>query len=343
MRWEGEHPLLGRRQAVVYKVDFEPKLPHTLPSLARFTVDRRMLPGDDPATAVDEVLAAIGDLGPYTVTARPDVMMLPSLVDPSDPGVRALQATIEAVRGAPAPESLSARDVRRRWAGAGRHPRRDVRLRRRGRLAGRRRLRRRQRCRGRGPDPRDAHPRGTITAPGWTVGMPRVKSRATQGEEREDRRARSAARRCGSASLVSTTASAVSAGTSCLVERGLEVLVGEERHAACEVRLRLRGDAVGDVGVVLHPGEERCGQRGDEYGAGQGGADRRAELGARVLQPADLAALLVGDGGHGHAAQLRGQRAEPGAGEQQRPGHDLGAGARRRAARSAGRCRRTAT
>ncbi len=105
MRWDGEHPLLGGRQAVVYKVDFEPKLPHTLPSLARFTVDRRMLPGDDPATAVNEVLAAIGDLGPYTVTARPDVMMLPSLVDPGDRGVRALQATIEAVRGAPAPES----------------------------------------------------------------------------------------------------------------------------------------------------------------------------------------------------------------------------------------------
>jgi acetylornithine deacetylase/succinyl-diaminopimelate desuccinylase-like protein len=104
MRWEGEHPLLGRRQAVVYKVDFEPKLPHTLPATARFTVDRRMLPGDDPATAVDEVLAAIGDLGPYTVTARPDVMMLPSLVDPADPGVRALQAAIEAVRGAPATE-----------------------------------------------------------------------------------------------------------------------------------------------------------------------------------------------------------------------------------------------
>jgi len=38
------------------------------------------------------------------VTARPDVMMLPALVDPADPGVRALQAAIAAVRGAPAPE-----------------------------------------------------------------------------------------------------------------------------------------------------------------------------------------------------------------------------------------------
>jgi acetylornithine deacetylase/succinyl-diaminopimelate desuccinylase-like protein len=104
MRWDGEHPLLGRRQAVVYKLDFEPKLPHTLPASARFTVDRRMLPGDDPSGAVDEVLAAIGDLGPYSVTALPDVMMLPSLLDPGDPGVRALQAAIEAVRGTPAPE-----------------------------------------------------------------------------------------------------------------------------------------------------------------------------------------------------------------------------------------------
>jgi acetylornithine deacetylase/succinyl-diaminopimelate desuccinylase-like protein len=63
-----------------------------------------MLPGDDPAAAVSEVLTAIGDLGPCSVTARADVMMLPSLVDPDEPRVRALQAAIEAVRGAPAPE-----------------------------------------------------------------------------------------------------------------------------------------------------------------------------------------------------------------------------------------------
>lgn len=104
MRWYGEHPLLGGRHAVVYKVDFDPKLPHTLPASARFTVDRRMLPGDDPAEAVREVLGAIGDLAPYSVTARPDVMMLPSLVDPGDPGVRGLQAAAAAVRGEEAPE-----------------------------------------------------------------------------------------------------------------------------------------------------------------------------------------------------------------------------------------------
>ena len=104
MRWDGEHPLLGGRHAVVYKVDFEPKLPHTLPATARFTVDRRMLPGDDPSHAVHEILTAIGDIAPCSVTARPDVMMLPSLVDPSDPGLRTLQAATAAVRGEPAPE-----------------------------------------------------------------------------------------------------------------------------------------------------------------------------------------------------------------------------------------------
>ena len=50
----------------------------------------------------------------------------------------------------------------------------------------------------------------------------------------------------------------------------------------------------GTSGLFWMPGEERRGQRGDEHGAGQRGADRRAELRAGVLEAADLAALLVG-------------------------------------------------
>jgi acetylornithine deacetylase/succinyl-diaminopimelate desuccinylase-like protein len=160
MRWHSEYPLLGGRHAVVYKVDFEPKLPHTLPASARFTVDRRMLPGDDPADAVREVLAAIGDLSPYSVTARPDLMMLPALVNPVDPGVRALQAAAAAVRGEEAPEmyrrgtfdagGLARAGVPVVMFGCGGH----------GDWPAGRRLRYGQRRRGRGADPRDAHPGG---------------------------------------------------------------------------------------------------------------------------------------------------------------------------------------
>ena len=46
------------------------------------------------------------------------------------------------------------------------------------------------------------------------------------------------------------------------------------------------------------------GQRGDQHGAGQRGADRRAEVRHRVLHAADLAALLVGHRRDGDAARV---------------------------------------
>jgi acetylornithine deacetylase/succinyl-diaminopimelate desuccinylase-like protein len=101
LRWPDRHPLLGGRQAIVYKMRLSPLAPHTLPSDADLTVDRRLLPGDDPVEAAEEIRRAIGDLSPYEVTVEPGVHMLPALVDPSDAGVRALQEAHRAVVGAP--------------------------------------------------------------------------------------------------------------------------------------------------------------------------------------------------------------------------------------------------
>ncbi len=100
--WPDRHPLLGGRHAVPYKIRYEPLAPHTLPSDAFITIDRRLLPGDDPEEAAAEIHAAIGDLAPYRVTVQADVFMLPALVDPDDPGVRALLDAHAAVRGRPA-------------------------------------------------------------------------------------------------------------------------------------------------------------------------------------------------------------------------------------------------
>ncbi|HET9016846.1 MAG TPA: M20/M25/M40 family metallo-hydrolase [Thermomicrobiaceae bacterium] len=99
LAWPDRHPLLGGRHAIVYKVRYEPVAPHTLPSDAYLTIDRRLLPGDDPVAAVAEVRAAIGDLSPYTVTIEQGVAMLPALVDPDHPGVRMLADAHHAVTG----------------------------------------------------------------------------------------------------------------------------------------------------------------------------------------------------------------------------------------------------
>jgi acetylornithine deacetylase/succinyl-diaminopimelate desuccinylase-like protein len=102
VRWQDTHPLLGGRHALVYKIQYAPLAPHTLPSDATLTVDRRLLPGDDPDAATEEIRAAIGDLAPFVVTVERGVSMLPAEVDPEHPGVRALQAAHAAIHGHPA-------------------------------------------------------------------------------------------------------------------------------------------------------------------------------------------------------------------------------------------------
>jgi acetylornithine deacetylase/succinyl-diaminopimelate desuccinylase-like protein len=101
LTWNDEHPILGDRHAVVYKVRYDPIAPHTLPGDAYLTIDRRLLPGDDIETAVQEIRNAIGDLSPFQVTVSADVAMLPTLVDPSSPHVEALADAHESVVGAP--------------------------------------------------------------------------------------------------------------------------------------------------------------------------------------------------------------------------------------------------
>jgi acetylornithine deacetylase/succinyl-diaminopimelate desuccinylase-like protein len=107
LTWPGEHPVLGARHAHVYKLELDPVAPHTLPGKARMTVDRRLLPGDDPDVATAEVRRALAGMVPFDVRVERGVTMLPSLLDPSDPWLRALREAVVEVRGAAAPEVIN--------------------------------------------------------------------------------------------------------------------------------------------------------------------------------------------------------------------------------------------
>lgn len=96
---DGEHPLLGGRQAIAYQMLFEPLAPHTLPEVARLRIDRRLLPGDDPTQAVADIRDTVGDLSPYQVSVEQGECMLPALVDPQHVGVQALQLAHHTVTG----------------------------------------------------------------------------------------------------------------------------------------------------------------------------------------------------------------------------------------------------
>jgi acetylornithine deacetylase/succinyl-diaminopimelate desuccinylase-like protein len=99
LQWRDRHPMLGGRHAIVYKMRFEPVAPHTLPAEAFLTVDRRLLPGDDPEVATDEVRGVLGDMAPYEVSVETGVLMWPALVDSNLEWVAALRSAHRQVTG----------------------------------------------------------------------------------------------------------------------------------------------------------------------------------------------------------------------------------------------------
>ena len=102
---EGSHPILGGRHVLAYQIAYEPVAPHTLPDVARLKIDRRLIPGDDPDLAVSEFAEAIGDIPPYELKVEKGPVMLPALVEPEDPGVKALMQAHRRICGAD-PEAI---------------------------------------------------------------------------------------------------------------------------------------------------------------------------------------------------------------------------------------------
>jgi len=99
MKFTKTHPRLGGQHAIPYQLIFDPVAPHTLPSYARIKIDRRLLPGDSPEEAVEEVRQAIGDMSPFKVRVEGDVMMLPAVVPEDSPIVQSMQKAIHSVDG----------------------------------------------------------------------------------------------------------------------------------------------------------------------------------------------------------------------------------------------------
>jgi acetylornithine deacetylase/succinyl-diaminopimelate desuccinylase-like protein len=93
-----EHPQLGRRTLVPYKLVCGPVAPHTIPSSCELVLDRRLLPGDDPDTVVEEVAGVLEGL---PVSVRRGATQLPALVAPDDRLVEALQGAARTTLGRP--------------------------------------------------------------------------------------------------------------------------------------------------------------------------------------------------------------------------------------------------
>jgi acetylornithine deacetylase/succinyl-diaminopimelate desuccinylase-like protein len=99
IRLTKRHPRLGVEQITPYKLEFEPIAPHTLPEIARFRLDRRLIPGSIREEAVEEVRTVLGDLTPYDVRVWQGPWMLPWETPRESPIVQALGSAVSACLG----------------------------------------------------------------------------------------------------------------------------------------------------------------------------------------------------------------------------------------------------
>ena len=105
------HPQLGRQSLTVNHIRSFPESTHTVQERCEFTLDRRLLPGDDPNDAFAEIERIAKELErfqdpvsgkTYGVKVRLGAYMYPSLVTTDSPVVRALLRASETMLGKPA-------------------------------------------------------------------------------------------------------------------------------------------------------------------------------------------------------------------------------------------------
>jgi acetylornithine deacetylase/succinyl-diaminopimelate desuccinylase-like protein len=93
------HPELGRVSLTPNAIESFPKATHTIQSECRILFDRRLLPGDDPARAVQQMKDAIGRIEPFEIEVQPRDFMYPSEVSQDAEVVRALESSIRTMLG----------------------------------------------------------------------------------------------------------------------------------------------------------------------------------------------------------------------------------------------------
>jgi acetylornithine deacetylase/succinyl-diaminopimelate desuccinylase-like protein len=110
LKLDGEHPQLGKRTLTVNHIRSFPESTHTVQERCEFTLDRRLLPGDDPNAAfaaIERVLKEVEQLKDpvsgknFGIDVRMGPYMYPSLVTVESPIVKALLRGSEVMLGQP--------------------------------------------------------------------------------------------------------------------------------------------------------------------------------------------------------------------------------------------------
>ena len=92
-----KHGSLGKVSLAVNSIESFPKATHTIQNECRIMFDRRLLPGDDPKKAVQQLVEAIGKIEPYEIEVQSKDFMYPSEVGKDAEVVRALEHGVRTV------------------------------------------------------------------------------------------------------------------------------------------------------------------------------------------------------------------------------------------------------
>ncbi len=95
----GEHPHLGRPTLTKTRIASGLEATHTVQERCDLTLDRRLLPGDDPDAAFNQIVEAVKDLPGYEVEVARGAYMYPAALAEDSHLARAIQAASRAVRG----------------------------------------------------------------------------------------------------------------------------------------------------------------------------------------------------------------------------------------------------
>ena len=93
------HPELGKVSLTPNAIESFPKATHTIQSECRIMFDRRLLPGDDPDKAVQQMKDEIGAIEPFEIVVEPRDFMYPSEVAKDADVVGALENGIRTMLG----------------------------------------------------------------------------------------------------------------------------------------------------------------------------------------------------------------------------------------------------
>ena len=96
------HPALGEASLVATRIESGPDILHTIQDHCRLTLDRRLMPGEDPAEALAAVTRALSDLEPWQVEVTRGNFMYPAEVSENSAVALALEAARE-FAGEPGP------------------------------------------------------------------------------------------------------------------------------------------------------------------------------------------------------------------------------------------------